>query len=128
MTDLAVRPPAEVILDIAAEIPEHYCDQLVGQRVAMRRKQQGLSQKAAAGGRYSPALIGRVERGKAVPPLDLLFWLAVVLDISLPYLQFGYGSPQTKARESRYRLIFMGVDERRLDAVYARKRELRRRG
>lgn len=126
MSKSTAKTPRAVIADLAMALPSRQSDEQTGQRIAMRRKELGLTQKDIAGPNYTGAYISRIEAGERTPPVHLLLWLGLVLNINPTYLAWGRGNLELGARQSRFALLFLGVEEKSLDLAYVRQRELQK--
>jgi transcriptional regulator with XRE-family HTH domain len=124
MPKAKAKTHAELIAELFAAMPPNYCDEHVGQRIAKRRKEIGISQSDLARSGYSVASISLVENGYRVPPMHQLFKMSLALNISFSYLARGEEPQELKAREQRYIFLFMGVKSTDLNLSDARKREL----
>lgn len=65
---------------------------MLGTRIAVLRKQAGLTQAALAERLHiSPAAVGMYEQGRREPPCDVLIALAAEFGVTVDYLLTGQG-------------------------------------
>lgn len=68
---------------------------MLGSRIALCRRAQGLSQSELADKlNISPSAIGMYEQGRREPSCDILIALSRVLGVSVDYLLTGSHAPQ----------------------------------
>ncbi len=58
----------------------------LGEKIRIMRKERGMTQARLAGERITPNMLCEIEKGKASPSLDTLFYLAEELDVPASYL------------------------------------------
>lgn len=122
MSVTAMKSPSEVMQELTKALPRHYCDKLVGKRIAERRGKLGLSQRDIAFPGCSYAYISRLEAGLRRPSLSVMLKLSLLLDVSPEYLAWGRGSKRLGSRMQRYVLLLLGVKTTELELANARKR------
>lgn len=123
-----VKAPADAAKALGMALPRYFCDGQAGLRILQRRKQLKISRRALAGACHDVSYndLREIEDSVRRPTLDELFRLAPVLLASEIYLAWGRKGIDPGARETRYLLLFSGIEEERLDAALAKHRELKK--
>jgi transcriptional regulator with XRE-family HTH domain len=68
----------------------------LGEKIKRSRKEQNMTLKDLAGDRITPGQISLVESGKSNPSMDLLEYLAEILNVSIEYLMESEASQAEK--------------------------------
>ncbi|QFT90787.1 Helix-turn-helix domain protein [Bacillus sp. THAF10] len=70
--------------------------QLLGEEIKRLRKQQSLSQKELSDGICCQTTISSIEKGRALPSIDILYYIALRLNVTIDYFfQINYQNNQT---------------------------------
>jgi transcriptional regulator with XRE-family HTH domain len=87
-----------------------HCDDKVGERIADRRRELGLSQRnIAASPGFGYPYVSRIEAGNRTPSLQKLIAVSLLLGMNPLYTQFGHEPKELQFDQLPHYLPLIGV-------------------